>query len=242
MTYVLAALAALICAVGGFSIAATVGGAIAPLIGISSFEGAAGYLAVFVLGPIGGLIGLVLGLWLVLRYHGGYHGFAAIVKRGALVVGVLAILAGGGVLLRLATLENFPSGEQPQMDFEIRLPASAAVPGRQGLDFEMQAGSQRSGGLLRDEWLRRDGERAVLVGFVPLYTRTSQRMLVVSRPGEPKLIFQIRLSATPTASNRYGDWQRVDFIDDMKPDSMPRRPESSETFEIRYKVLDWRQR
>jgi hypothetical protein len=121
-----------------------------------------------------------------------------------------------GVQVRLATLEGFPDGQTPQLDFEIRVPAQAATPSRQGLNFEMQAGSQRSGGLLRDEWLRRDGERSVLVGFVPLYTRTSQRILVVSRPGEPKLIFHIRLSATPTASERYGEWQPVDFIDDAK--------------------------
>jgi hypothetical protein len=125
------------------------------------------------------------------------------------------------------------------MDFEIHLPASAAIPSRQGLDFEMQAGSQRSGGRLRDEWLRRDGERPVLVGFIPLYTRTSQRTLVVSRPGEPKLIFHIRLSATPAVSGKYGEWRRVDFLDDMKADSQPRRPSPADNFEIRYRVPDW---
>lgn len=241
MTYVLAFLAAVAGGTAGFFLAAAIGGVLAPMLGISSFEGAAGYFAAFVLGPVGGLIGLVLGLWLVFRFKGGHRGFAAIAKRGALIVAALSAVATGGVLLRLATLESFPGGEQPQMDFEIRLPASAAVPSRQGLDFEMQAGSQRSGGLLRDQWLRRDGDRAVLIGFVPLYTRTSQRMLVVSRPGEPKLIFQIRLSATPAVSDKYGEWQRVDFIDEAKADSSPRRPGPAENFEIRYRVPDGKQ-
>jgi hypothetical protein len=100
----------------------------------------------------------------------------------------------------------------------------------------MQAGSQRIGGLLRDEWLRQDGDRPVLVGFVPLYTRTSQRMLVVSRPGQPKLLFNIRLSATPSPSDNFSAWQRVDFIDDMKAESKPRKPNDAENFEIRYRV------
>lgn len=159
---------------------------VAPALGISSFEGAAGYFAVFVFGPVGGLIGLVLGLWLVFRYKGGHRTFSAIAGRSAFVVVAIAVVAAAGVQLRLATLENFSNGPSPQMEFEIRLPAHAVITSKQGLDVEMQAGSQRSGGLLRDEWLRQDGDRPVLVGFVPLYTRTSQRMLVVSRPGAPK--------------------------------------------------------
>jgi hypothetical protein len=62
---------------------------------------------------------------------------------------------------------------------------------------------------------------------------------VVSRPGEPKLIFHIRLSVTATASERYGAWQPVDFIDDAKVDSTLRRSGSRENFEIRYRVPDW---
>ncbi|MES1155221.1 MAG: hypothetical protein ABUL48_02210, partial [Pseudorhodoplanes sp.] len=107
------------------------------------------------------------------------------------------------------------------------------------VDFEMQAGSQRSGGQFNDTWMRRDGERIVLRGFVPLYTRTSSRMLVVTLPGQPKLLFQIGLSATPKISDDYGAWQRVSFLDDMKPDSQPRKPNAAENFEIRLKVPDW---
>jgi MFS family permease len=239
MTYILAFIAGVAGAAAGYVLAAALGAVLAPMLGIPSFEGAAAYFAGFLVGPIGGLLGLVLGLWLVFRYKGGYRGFSAIAGRSAIVIAGIALLVVVGIQIRLATVENFPGGRNPQMDFEIRLPASAAIPNRQALDFEMQAGSQRSGGLLRDEWLRHDGERPVLVGFVQLFTRTSQRMLVVSRPGEPKLIFQIRLSATPTVSERYGEWRRVDFVDDMKADSQPRRPGPAENFEIRYRVPDW---
>jgi hypothetical protein len=235
MTYILAFFAAIVGATAGFFLLAALGSVLAPVLGVSSFEGAAGYFAVFVLGPIGGLTGLVLGLWLVFRYKGGHRTFSAIAGRSAIVVVAIVVVAAAGVQLRLATLENFANGPAPQLAFEIRLPANAAI-SRQGLDFEMQAGSQRSGGFLRDPWLRQDGDRPVLVGFVPLYTRTSQRMLVMSRPGEPKLLFNIRLSATPTPSDSFGDWQRVDFIDDMKASSSPRRPSNAENVEIRYRV------
>ena len=239
MIYILALIAGVAGAVGGYLLATGFGVVLAPMLGISSFEGASGYFAAFLIGPIGGLLGLGLGLWLVFRYKGGHRGFSAIAGRSAIVIAAIGFLVVVGIQIRMATLENFPSGQTPQLDFEIRLPASAAIPNRQGLDFEMQAGSQRSGGYLRDEWLRHDGERPVLVGFVQLFTRTSQRMLVFSRPGEPKLIFEIRLSATPAISEQYGKWRRVDFVDDMKAESQPRRPSLAENFEIRYRVPDW---
>jgi hypothetical protein len=86
--------------------------------------------------------------------------------------------------------------------------------------------------------VRRDGERVVLSGLVQLYTRTSSRILVVTLPGQPRLLFQIGLSGTPKVSEDFGKWQRVSFLDDMKADSQPRKPGAAETFEIRYKVPD----
>lgn len=238
MTYVLAFLAAIAGTVGGFFAATALGGAVATLLGISSFEGEAGYFAVFVFGPVGGLIGLVIGLWLVFRYKGGHRTFSAIASRSAIVIVAIVVVAAVGVQLRLATLD-FNNGATPQLEYEIRLPAHAAVGQRVAMDVEMQAGTQRSGGFWHDAWLRHDGDRPVLAGFVPLYTRTSQRMLVFSRAGEPKLLFNIRLSATPAPSDQYGAWQCVDFIDDMKAELTPRPPRDAETYDIRYRVPDW---
>jgi hypothetical protein len=97
----------------------------------------------------------------------------------------------------------------------------------------MQAGTQRSGGLLKDDWLRRDGERLVLSGFVPLYTRTSQRVLVMSI-GERKVAFRIGLAATPQVSDEFGPWQHVDLLNEEKT----RR--AADVYEIRYRVPEWR--
>ena len=174
---------------------------------------------------------------LALRIKGGIRGFAALGGRTAIALAVIAAVATGGVLIRLATIEHF-SGGHPTLEFEIRLPAGMPAPERKAVDFEMQAGSQRSGGLFKDEWMRREDDRAVLAGLVPLYTRTSSRILVVTLPGQPKLLFQLGLAATPKASADFGAWQRVSFLDDMKQDSQPRRPSASETFEIRFKVPD----
>jgi MFS family permease len=230
----LALIAGVVGAALGFAAGAALGGVLATALSISSFEGGAGYFAIAV-GLLGGLLGFPLGAALTLHYYGGHRGFGAIAGRIAIAVAALGVIAAIAIMVRLATVEHF-SGANPQLQFEIRLPENANVPERGKIDFEMQAGSQRSGGLLTTDWLRHDGERPVLRGFVPLYTRTSQRMLVVSLPGAPKLLFGIKLASTPRAAKIYGDWQRVDHLDDARSDSQPRKPGPTENYEIRYYV------
>jgi hypothetical protein len=239
MTLVLALLGGIAGAMAGFLLGAGIGSLLVPVFGISSFEGGAGYFA-FAIGLLMGALGLLTGIVLVLRYRGGYRRPGAVLGRLALILGALTALVFVGIQIRLATLEHFPGNIVPQLHFEIRLPANAAEPQRQGIDFEMQAGSQRSGGKFKDPWLRRDGERYVLSGFVPLYTRTSQRILAVTMPGQPKLLFSIGLASTPRPSAGFGEWQRVNFVDDLKPDGQPRRPGEAERFEIRFYVPEWR--
>ena len=234
MIYLIALLAGLLMAAIGAVLGLAFGSVLAGVFGISSFEGAAGYFAVSIAVMVG-FIGLIAGIVLALWIKGGISGFFALGARTAIVVVVIAAIATAGVLIRLATVENF-SGGNPTLEFEIRLPAGMPAPERSKIDFEMQAGSQRSGGLFKDEWMRREDNRAVLSGLVPLYTRTSSRILVVTLPGQPKLLFQLGLSATPKPSTEYSAWQRVSHLDDMKQDSQPRRPKADETFEIRLKV------
>jgi hypothetical protein len=234
MIYVIALLAGLLGAGLGAALGLGLGLALASLLNISSFEGAAGYFVVSI-AIIGALIGLPAGIVIALRRKGS-RGFAATGGRTLAVLGIIGALVAAGIGYRLSTVEHFPGGGNPAMEFEIRLPAGMAAPERSKVDFEMQAGSQRSGGLFKDNWMRRDDDRVVLSGLVPLYTRTSSRILVVTLPGQPKLLFQIGLSATPKPSTDYGAWQRVTYLDEMKQDSQPRKPKANETFEIRLKV------
>ncbi len=238
MIYLLALLAGLLGTVPGALLGLLLGGLLVPILGISSFEGGSGYFVVSI-ALAGALLGFVAGIALTLLLQGGFRGFGAVSGRLALVLGAAAALIFAGIQIRLTTQENFRGGS-PQMHFEIRLPAGMAAPQRQQISFEMQAGSQYSGGFLNDSWLRQDGERAVLSGHVPLYTRTSQRFFVVRLPDRPKLLFVVGLAATPKVSDQFGAWQRVNYIDDGNPDSQPRPPNNDEAFDIRVKVPEWR--
>src|SRR5690242_10774956 len=107
MTYLLALLAAVAGAVLGYLGAAGIGAVLAAAFRMSSFEGASGYFVAFVAGPIGAIAGLVLGMYLALRLHGGFSGFSAIAGRMAMIVVAIGVLTAGGILIRLATLDPF---------------------------------------------------------------------------------------------------------------------------------------
>ena len=63
MAYVVAALAGVVGLGLGWIVAAFAALAIGALIGVSDFEGQRAMVAFFAIGPIGGLIGLILGVW-----------------------------------------------------------------------------------------------------------------------------------------------------------------------------------
>ncbi len=67
MRYVIAVLAALLGLVAGWAAAAFAFLGIGGLIGVSDFEGQRAMLAFFAVGPVGGLIGFIAGLWAALR-------------------------------------------------------------------------------------------------------------------------------------------------------------------------------
>ncbi len=69
MKYALAALAGLVALILGWVAAGFAFLAIGGLIGVSDFEGKRAMLAFFAVGPVGGVVGLVVGPWAALRTH-----------------------------------------------------------------------------------------------------------------------------------------------------------------------------
>lgn len=236
MNIIISLIVGLVGATAGFFAGIGVGLLLVDALSISSFENGSGYFTAL-MGLVGGLIGFFVATVLTLRYRGRYRGFGPIAGRTAIIVAVLAVLVAIGIQIRLANVEHF-SGAGPQMKFEIRLPEGATVPNRNDITIELHAGSQRVGPRLEDNWVRHDGNRPVLSCITPLYTRTSSRMLVVSLPDTPKLLFSIKLASTPRPAKFYGDWQRVDYLDDGKADTQPRKPNKNETYEVRYYVTE----
>ncbi len=231
---ILAAIAGLLGAAAGFGIGLVLGGLLAGAFSISSFEGGAAYFAGLIALACG-VTGFVAASALTLRYQG-HRSLSSMAGRIGAIVAVLGAVAAAAMIYRLANVEHF-SGAGPRMEFEIRLPPGVPAPDLKRIDAEMQAGSQRSGATFREP--RQEDGRTIIPGVIPLYTRTTRRMLVVTLPDRPKLLFRIGLAATPKAMPDYSAWRRVDFLDDGRPDSQPRKPGAGEDFDIRIRVPDW---
>lgn len=237
MTYLLALLGAIAGAAIGAFLGVSIGSVLAAMLGISSFEGASGYFAVFIGGPIGGLIGLVLGAVIVLRRRG-QTGFGAISGRlGLIVLGVIAVVAVGiGVLYLSQDIVN-PNGAAPQLAFEIRLPAGAAPPTRNERPIQLEGGKNRRDALMQPEYTRSEGGRTILVGLVEMYYRGSQRMIVMTMPDKTDVIFNLKLASVPKHSKDLSAWQRADFIAEPGK-TQARKATPADNYEIRYRA-DW---
>jgi hypothetical protein len=235
MTFLLAVLAGAAGAAIGWFVGGIAAVMIAGWFGMSDFEGARGFFAFVVVGPIVGLVGLGLGILLVLRYRGGHRALPALAGRGALVVLALAAIVGGAIWYRFATLPHF-SGAEPKAEFEIRWPAGKPAPTRNGLRIELHTDRNTTDALLGTDWRGADGGRPVVRGLVPLYFRTAQRILVLKLAGEPDRLFTLRLGATPRYSDQYGAWQKLDYV--AADGEQPRRPRAGEEFELRLRVTD----
>ena len=237
MTYLLALLAALVGTALGFALGAVVAALLAPVLGITSFEGASGYFAVFIGGPVGGLVGLVLGAMLVLRRAqqrtrerrgGAIAGGVALVLVG--VVGVAA--AGLGVFWLMRPLVN-ANGPAPQLVFEIRLPPGVAPPARERDAVELQTAKNRMPATLAAG--RRDEGRDVLAGSVEIYYRTWRRTLVLRLSDKTDVLFDLSLGLTPYHTKEFTAWRQADHI--ARPgDDVARRTTTADAYEIRYRV------
>jgi hypothetical protein len=234
MTYVLALLAGIVGAALGFAAGAAVAAALAPALGISSFEGASGYFAIFIGGPIGGVLGLGLASALALR-RGGHRGFAAV---GGRVAAVGAGVVGVGAALLLAFWIARPlmnaNGPPPQLVFEIRLPPGVSPTTANGYSIELQTSQNSMPGNLETPQ-QQDG-RTVIAGSVELYYRTWQRLLVLKTPDKTDVLFSPSLGLSPSHAKTFGSWQRPDYIGEPGKDEA-RRATEADRYEIRYRTV-----
>jgi hypothetical protein len=229
--------------VAGFVATVVVSLIIMGLLGVSDFEGGRAMAAVWGFGPIGGLIGLILGIWLALRLAGGRLRFGVLVKRGALaLLGIAAIVAAGlFVVWQSGDHRLTYDGAGATLEFEIRAPADYALPAEAALiDVEIDTDKNQQPGYLDKEWLRREDGYSVMSGGVELYFRTAQRLLVLKLGDHRDRLFKIRLPGKPDPGEAWSDWQKVDFIGlPDQPQTVP--PTAEDPFEIRYRVRVWGQ-
>ncbi|HEU4476710.1 MAG TPA: hypothetical protein VFR71_08475, partial [Methyloceanibacter sp.] len=121
--------------------------------GMSDREGYRAMIAFFTFGPFGGLAGLILGIWLVLRYFGGYTGLAGIV-RARRAGGRCCRRCRGTWALGLYAFRR-PPGEQGPSKFELRLPANTTLPAElAGVSMDLNTDKNTMPAVLTDTRVR----------------------------------------------------------------------------------------
>ena len=173
-----------------------------------------GLLALFGIGPIGAIAGLVLGTRLGMLVprsepsgslaRNSFKSFAALV--------VLCAAAGTAYYVyavNTATPWLNPNAANPQLEFEVRLPAGTALPTSAGdVAFELQTDVNTMPAESSFNRIKRDGDQPVIASHVDLAFRTAHRQLLVTIKGQPDRLYPIGLSAKAPHTPELGAWQR----------------------------------
>jgi MFS family permease len=236
MTTLIAFLGGLAGAVIGWIAAAAIALVLSGYYGVSDFEGQRGMTAIFFFGPIGGLIGLILGTWLALRLRAGTKvGPRSLAVRLPVVVAGIAALVAAivGALYWFSPVLN-PNGAAPRLAFEIKLPLGAAIPtGAYTVALLTERNTMPAtldAGTTTDE-----GGRPVLSGTVDLYYRSSWRILELKAPDLPEQIFVLRTGARPGHDAAFGNWEHVSSVGNGT--DHPRLATPADAYDIRYRVI-----
>lgn len=238
MTYVLAIIAGIVGAAIGWTAAAALAIGVGSLLGMSNFEGALGMQAIFGVGPVGGLAGLVLGIWLVLRKRGHRSGAGLAWRIPVVILAIGGVVAGiAYYFYEMRTNLGTSSSGAPRLDFEIRLrPGTVFSAPASSIRVQLNTEHNRMPGNVFDKGGRQDNDRPVVVGSVDLAYRSSWRLMeVIVSPGEPALIFDLKLPARPGHMRDFGPWRRVDFV--ATGDQQPRRATEADAYDIRTRVV-----
>jgi hypothetical protein len=234
MTFLLSLLAGIVGAAAGWVAAAALTILLGGYLGVSDFEGGRGMLAVWGIGPLGGLAGLLLGIVLVLRMRGGYRAGGIAWRTPLVVAAILAIAAAGLWWLYETRPVLDTGGPAPLLAFEVRLPPGVA-PG-DGIKAELHTENNKVPASLSREPPRMENGRSILPGSVALTYRSGWRLLEVRVPGQDDRIFRLGLPASPRRTTAFGNWERAQFV--AAPGlSQPRKASPDEPFEIRYRVI-----
>lgn len=161
-----------------------------------------------------------------------------IAVRSLGIVFMTGAIAAGIYSLRTAALTHLGLIPQaPAVAFEIRLPQTVTNSDiKRDAQVELLTDLNQTLAQLDSNLAATEDGRAVLRGSVPLKFKTSERVVVLSLPGQALRAFKLRLPPNPSPSDDFGPWHMVDSVTPAVRGDAPRSgPDDS--FAIRYRVL-----
>jgi hypothetical protein len=179
---------------------------------------------------------LAVAVALTVYFRSRYRSAGDIARHGLAAAVVLGLLAFVAYDMRNAALAYLGiNSSKPQVEFEIRLPKAAAF-ALADTQIELHTAHNQRLARIEREFAPGDDDRNVLKGSVPLDFRTTDRVVVLSQPGQPRRQFKLRLAADPSHSDQFGPWHLADRIRSPDGNEPPPNP-LNDAFAIRYRVL-----
>jgi hypothetical protein len=238
MGLVISILAGIVGVAGGWALAAFLTIAVGALSGIRDQDGGFAMMAFFAIGPAGGLIGLLVAVWLV-RLRRGKRGAAAFLGESAMVAVAIAALgaavAGAIWAVRPHVATN---GLPPELVFEIRLPEGVAPPPpvsrsealARRSPIELVSGDYAMAAEIGEA--RSEAEGVIVSGRVEMAIRDRERLLVL-KGVDREIVFEIRLARVPDHADLFGEWQAPLAVNGIPGG------QAEEGYRIRYRA-EWR--
>jgi MFS family permease len=238
MRFLRAFVIALITAIVGGFIAIFASDYLTKLYHVSDMEGGRGMAVVFLFGPLGFILGLVIGAIVAFRSHrSGFAGFLFAQGLSILCTFALAAVVSGFAWLGADHPPKI-GGKNVALEFEVKIPTAISLPAELN-DYSLRANLYSSN---RDNRyanidirsVRRQESFTIVPGSAVLISRAANRSLLVSIGDEPRpsQLFELaNLPQAPSAETDWSDWLTANQYADLKP--IPERERMSLRYRFR---------
>ena len=173
----------------------------------------------------GGLIGLLVGVWLVLTVMR-----SSVEARQIALIGAAAAVIGVGALM-LGTFDWPKSSGTPNVMYEIRLPAGTPQPRFDKVSVKLWNQKSGSGCYLSE--LRQDGDRPAIAGSCLITSNAGGQTMSLGLDRGQESHWKMPIRADAKLEKAFGPWQRIEFVPPPRENTPPLPPGE---YDVRYRV------
>jgi len=185
-------------------------------------EGATAMGAFFNIGPIGGLVGFIAGVWLFTKIgvvRANTPSLDAERSSAAtrppmrisrpFAVSLLVLVAGIAWWTWYEFIRSpYLTHGYMTLDLQFRLPPGMSLPPhKDDVQLDVQEGNGHAIGGLDESWRAHDGDRQVILASYSLMYKTSQRVVSLALPGVAPETWRLDLSSDPDPTPGYSGWR-----------------------------------
>lgn len=218
MRFILGLLSALLGALAGWSGLA----ALVVMLAGPDRDGGIAMGAFFDIGPIGGVAGLVAGVWLFVRFglirHAAPQPASVTSSAASRPKARLSLAFAIPVLLITAGLawwgwyefirSPYLSHGYMTLDIEFRLPAGMALPDKEeDVHIEVEEAQGYANAMLPANWRAHDGDRRAIITSASLMYKTHHRAVSLTLAGLPAQSWPIDLPSDPDPTPGFTPWR-----------------------------------